>query len=102
MPKLNLDELRAARKEKQKEPIEIVFNKKTYQLAQEIPISVGEDISKLTEDGANALPIMLSVLEKLLGDKQWKSFNKDDLTTQDILAFFEAIGSLYGFADSGE
>lgn len=94
---VDLDKARAARREVRGEPPKVILGGHTYYLPIELPLEVAfclEEIESARGTGAVGKAIM-KIVGIVLGD-QMEAFVANDLSMDDLEAFFEGVLAKYG------
>lgn len=96
MASIDLDQLRAARREGKSEGITVALGGEEFTLPPEIPFAVVEGASRIGEK--STLAEVSHVLIALLGEEQWGRFMKHQPSFEDVTALFQGAMTEYGLS----
>lgn len=107
MTTLDLDAIRAARREAQGEAPVIRFGGHDFVLPSELPFAVAEALANLgeaqkTEDQAAITASLIGAMKAIIGIADWPKFEAARPSMQDITELISGIARLYGLEDAGE
>lgn len=104
---LDLDAMRAARREAQGEAPIIRFGGHDFELPVELPFAVAEALASIgeaqkSEDQAAVTASLIGAMQAIIGIADWPKFEAARPSMQDITELIQGIARLYGLADMGE